>query len=39
MLPTGDCLNILKIKPPMVTSKRGVDFFVDRVSKVLAEQL
>ncbi|NWF11045.1 MULTISPECIES: hypothetical protein [Pseudomonas] len=39
MLPTGDCLNILKIKPPRVTSKRSVDFFVDRVSKVLDEPL
>ncbi|CRM65558.1 hypothetical protein [Pseudomonas sp. 58 R 3] len=39
MLPTGDCLNILKIKPPRVTSKRSVDFFVDRVSKVLNEPL
>ncbi|RMQ82827.1 hypothetical protein ALP97_02729 [Pseudomonas salomonii] len=39
MLPTGDYLNILRIKPPRVTSKRSVDFFVDRVSKVLDEQL
>jgi hypothetical protein len=29
MQPTGDDLNILKIKPPMVTSRRSVDFFVD----------
>ena len=29
MQPTGDYLNILKIKPPRVTSKRSVDFFVD----------
>ena len=39
MQPTGDYLNILKIKPPMVTSKRSVDFFVDMLSKVLGEQL
>ncbi len=37
MQPTGDHLNILKIKPPMVTSRRSVDFFVDSVSKVLSE--
>ena len=29
MQPTGDDLNILKIKPPMVTSRQSVDFFVD----------
>lgn len=29
MLPTGDYLNILRIKPPMVTSKRSVDFFFE----------
>jgi len=39
MQPTGDYLNILKIKPPMVTSRRSVDFFVDMLSKVLDEQL
>lgn len=39
MQPTGDYLNILKIKPPMVTSKRSVGFFVDMLSKVLDEQL
>jgi 4-aminobutyrate aminotransferase-like enzyme/Ser/Thr protein kinase RdoA (MazF antagonist) len=37
MQPTGDYLNILKIKPPMVTTRRSVDFFVDSVSKVLTE--
>jgi len=37
MQPTGDYLNILKIKPPMVTTQRSVDFFVDNVSKVLSE--
>lgn len=39
MQPTGDYLNILKIKPPMVTTRRSVDFFVDMLSKVLDEQL
>ena len=39
MQPTGDFLNVLKIKPPMVTSRRSVDFFVDMLSKVLAEGL
>jgi 4-aminobutyrate aminotransferase-like enzyme len=39
MQPTGDFLNVLKIKPPMVTSRQSVDFFVDMLSKVLAEGL
>lgn len=39
MQPTGDYLNILKIKPPMVTSRQSVDFFVDMLSKVLGEGL
>ena len=29
MQPTGDYLNILKIKPPMVTTRSSVDFFVE----------
>lgn len=37
MQPTGDYLNILKIKPPMCTTHQSVDFFVDGVSKVLSE--
>lgn len=37
MQPTGDYLNILKIKPPMCTTRQSVDFFVDSVSKVLRE--
>ncbi|AVI87394.1 hypothetical protein BTW15_19340 [Pseudomonas syringae pv. tomato] len=37
MQPTGDHLNILKIKPPMCTTRQSVDFFVDNVSKVLHE--
>ena len=39
MQPTGDDLNILKIKPPMVTSRRSVDFFVDMLDRVLEEGL
>ncbi|WP_455927069.1 aminotransferase [Pseudomonas capeferrum] len=39
MQPTGDYLNILKIKPPMVTSRQSVDFFVDMLAKVLDESL
>ena len=39
MQPTGDYLNILKIKPPMVTSRQSVDFFVDMLAKVLEEGL
>lgn len=39
MQPTGDYLNILKIKPPMCTTRQSVDFFVDSVSKVLSEDL
>jgi 4-aminobutyrate aminotransferase-like enzyme len=39
MQPTGDDLNILKIKPPMVTSRQSVDFFVDMLDRVLSEGL
>jgi 4-aminobutyrate aminotransferase-like enzyme/Ser/Thr protein kinase RdoA (MazF antagonist) len=39
MQPTGDHLNILKIKPPMVTDRDSVDFFVDSVARILAEDL
>jgi len=39
MQSTGDYLNILKIKPPMVTTRQSVDFFVDSVSQVLSEDL
>ena len=39
MQPTGDFLNVLKIKPPMVTSRQSVDFFVDMLAKVLGEGL
>ncbi|UFH49210.1 aminotransferase [Pseudomonas sp. KNUC1026] len=37
MQPTGDHLNILKIKPPMNTTRQSVDFFVDSVARVLSE--
>ena len=39
MQPTGDYLNILKIKPPMCTSRASVDFFVDCLEQVLEEGL
>jgi 4-aminobutyrate aminotransferase-like enzyme/Ser/Thr protein kinase RdoA (MazF antagonist) len=39
MQPTGDYLNILKIKPPMCTTRQSVDFFVDCVAQVLSEGL
>lgn len=39
MQPTGDDLNILKIKPPMMTSRQSVDFFVDMLDRVLSEGL
>ncbi|MDF0729364.1 aminotransferase [Pseudomonas entomophila] len=39
MQPTGDYLNILKIKPPMCTTRASVDYFVDSVDRVLAEGL
>ncbi|KQY04061.1 4-aminobutyrate aminotransferase [Mycobacterium sp. Root135] len=36
MQPTGDYLNVFKIKPPMVISKESVDYFVDSLQRVLA---
>ncbi len=39
MQPTGDYLNILKIKPPMCTTRASVDHFVDSVDRVLSEEL
>jgi len=39
MQPTGDYLNILKIKPPMCTTRASVDFFVDSIDRVLTEDL
>ncbi|HDS1734167.1 aminotransferase [Pseudomonas sp. BP8] len=39
MQPTGDYLNILKIKPPMCTTRASVDYFVDCVDRILDEGL
>ncbi|HKS13030.1 MAG TPA: aminotransferase [Pseudomonas sp.] len=39
MQPTGDHLNILKIKPPMCTTKASVDYFVDSIERILSEDL
>ncbi|MGG5290583.1 aminotransferase [Pseudomonas shirazensis] len=39
MQPTGDYLNILKIKPPMCTTRASVDYFVDCVDRILQEGL
>ncbi|WP_449430274.1 aminotransferase [Pseudomonas putida] len=39
MQPTGDYLNILKIKPPMCTTRASVDYFVDSVERILEEGL
>ncbi|MFK8332815.1 aminotransferase [Pseudomonas sp. BJa5] len=39
MQPTGDYLNILKIKPPMCTTRASVDYFVDCIDKVLSDAL
>jgi 4-aminobutyrate aminotransferase-like enzyme/Ser/Thr protein kinase RdoA (MazF antagonist) len=37
MQPTGDHLNVLKIKPPLCLSKESADFFADMLGKVLHE--
>lgn len=37
MQPTGDHLNVLKIKPPLCLAKESADFFADMLEKVLAE--
>ncbi len=37
MQPTGDYLNILKIKPPMCTTRASVDYFVDCIDRVLSQ--
>ena len=37
MQPTGDHLNVLKIKPPLCLSQESADFFADMLEKVLAE--
>jgi 4-aminobutyrate aminotransferase-like enzyme len=37
MQPTGDHLNVLKIKPPLCVSRESVDFFVAMLDRVLTE--
>ncbi|TCL72027.1 aminotransferase [Rhizobium sp. BK251] len=37
MQPTGDHLNVLKIKPPLCISRESADFFVDTLEKALDE--
>lgn len=37
MQPTGDHLNVLKIKPPLCLSPESADFFVETLEKVLSE--
>ncbi len=37
MQPTGDHLNVLKIKPPMCLTRESVDYFVDMLAKALEE--
>jgi 4-aminobutyrate aminotransferase-like enzyme len=34
--PTGDRLNVLKLKPPMVTTRESADYFVTALDRVLA---
>lgn len=35
MQPTGDFLNVFKIKPPLCVSKESADYFVDSLERVL----
>ncbi|MDO6962511.1 aminotransferase [Rhizobium alvei] len=37
MQPTGDYLNVLKIKPPLCLSRAGADYFADMLARVLEE--
>ncbi len=37
MQPTGDYLNVLKIKPPLCLSRESADFFADMLERVLSE--
>ena len=37
MQPTGDHLNVLKIKPPLCLAPESADFFVKALEKVLAD--
>lgn len=36
MQPTGDHLNVLKVKPPLCVSRDSVDYFADQLDHVLA---
>lgn len=37
MQPTGDYLNVLKIKPPLCLTQESADFFVDMLERALVE--
>ncbi|MDH4413642.1 MAG: aminotransferase [Rhizobium sp.] len=37
MQPTGDHLNVLKIKPPLCLSRESADFFAEMLEKVLSD--
>ena len=37
MQPTGDALNVLKVKPPLCIDRAAADFFVDRLDDVLTQ--
>jgi len=37
MPPTGDYLDVLKIKPPLCLSRQNADFFADMLARVLEE--
>jgi 4-aminobutyrate aminotransferase-like enzyme/Ser/Thr protein kinase RdoA (MazF antagonist) len=37
MQPTGDHLNVLKIKPPLCLSRASADFFADMLERALSE--
>ena len=37
MQPTGDHLNVLKIKPPLCLSRESADFFADMLDRVLTD--
>ncbi|ABR61410.1 aminotransferase [Sinorhizobium medicae] len=37
MQPTGDHLNVLKIKPPLCLARESADFFADTLGRVLEE--
>ncbi|WP_426231634.1 aminotransferase [Pararhizobium sp. DWP3-4] len=37
MQPTGDYLNVLKIKPPLCLSQESADFFADMLERVLSD--